>query len=174
MTNGANHSSDEDGKTMTKTAKNAAVESTYFASIQRAFENVQGKIEVPAAARDFVKRTASSAKDRAETVHTGAANATDSVEKFATSFVGGYANFTRGLLDATLANVQHALATVEKVAGAQSINEAVQIQADFVRENARANFERVRDAADTAKSVVTEGAKTAQAEFSNFYGQKTA
>ena len=159
---------------MTKTAKTPAAESTYFASVQKAIENVQGKLEVPAAARDFVKRTASSAKDRAETVHTGAANATNTVEKFATSFVGGYANLTRGLLDATLANVQHALSTVEKVAGAQSINEAVQIQADFVRENARANFDRVRDAADTAKSVVTEGAKNAQAEFSKFYGQKAA
>ena len=40
---------------------------------------------------------------------------TDGAEKLATSFVGGYANFTRGLLDMTLANVQHALATVEKV-----------------------------------------------------------
>jgi hypothetical protein len=159
---------------MTKTAKTPAAESTYFASVQKAIENVQGKIEVPAAARDFVKRTASSAKDRAETVHTGAANATATVEKFATSFVGGYANFTRGLLDATLANVQHALNTVEKVAGAQSLNEAVQIQADFVRENARANFDRVRNAADTAKSVVTEGAKTAQVEFSKLYGQKAA
>ena len=160
---------------MTKTtAKTAAPETNYFASIQQAFENVQGKFEVPASARDFVKRTASSVKEGAETAHSRGAEATHSVEKFATSLVGGYASFTRGLLDATLANVQHAVSTVEKVAGAQSINEAVQIQTDFVRESARANFERVRTVADTAKSVVTEGAKNAQAEFSKFYGQKAA
>ena len=33
-------------------------------------------------------------------------------------FVGGYANFARGLLDMTLANVQHTLSTVEKSHGA--------------------------------------------------------
>ncbi len=160
---------------MTKTtAKTATPDTNYFASVQQAFENVQGNFEVPATARDFVKRTASSVKEGAETAHTRAAEATKSAEKFAASFVGGYASFTRGLLDATLANVQHAVSTAEKVAGAQSINEAFQIQADFVRESARANFERVRTVADTAKSVVTEGAKNAQAEFSKFSGQKAA
>jgi hypothetical protein len=160
---------------MTKTtAKTAIPGSNYFASIQQAFESAQSKVEVPAVARDFVKRTASSAKDRVETVHARAADAAKTGEKFAASLLGGYASVTRGLLDATLANVQHALSTVEKVAGAQSINEAVQIHADFVRENARANFDRVRVAADTVKSVVTEGAESAQAEFSKFYGQQAA
>ena len=163
---------------MTKnTAKSApAATNGYFASVREAIDTVQSKIEVPAAARDFVKRTASSAKDRAETVHQSAENATNSVEKFATSFVGGYANFTRGLLDMTLANVQHSLSTVEKLAAAKSVSEAVQVQTDFVRENARANFERVRGAADTAKSVVTEGAKNVQAEIAKIYnyGQKAA
>jgi hypothetical protein len=159
-------------KAMTKTT--ATQDSNYFASIQQAFENAQGKFDVPAAARDFMKRTASSAKDGAEKVHTKAADASKTAEQFATSLMGGYASFTRGLLDATLANVQHALSTVEKVAGAQSINEAVQINTDFVRENARANFERVRVAADTVKSVVTEGAEKAQAQFSKFYGQQAA
>ena len=158
---------------MTKTNEKTAAPA-FFASMQQAFENIQGKLEVPAAALDIVKRTASSAKDGADTVHARAADATHAAEKFALSVVGNYATFTRGLMDATLANVQHALSTFEKVAGAQSINEAVQIQTDFVRENARANFDRVRIAADTAKSVVTEGAESAQAEFSKFYGQQAA
>ena len=77
-----------------------------------------------------------------------AAKATEGAEKFATSLVGGYANFTRSLLDISLANVQHTLATVEKLAGARSLNEAVEVQADFVRESARANVERIRNAAN--------------------------
>src|SRR5262245_37913174 len=120
-------------KPMTKTtAKTATPGYDYFAPIQQACEKVQTKIKVTAAARDLVKRTVSSASDSAATAHTKAADATKSAEKFATSLMGGYASFTRGLLDATLANVQHALSTVEKVAGAQSINEAVQINVDFV------------------------------------------
>ncbi len=160
---------------MTKTAAKttATPASGYAASIQNAIDNVS-KLEVPAAARDFVTRTASSAKERAESVHTGATNATASAEKFATSVVGGYANLTRGLLDMTLANVQHTLATVEKIAAAKSVNEAVQLQADFVRENARANFDRIRGAAETARTTVTEGAQAVQAEFSKFYGKKAA
>jgi hypothetical protein len=157
---------------MTKTAaktKTVADNSGILESVKSAYESVTSKMEVPAAARDFVVRTASTAKERAETVHETAANLTEGAEKLATRVIGGYANFTRGLLDMTLANVQHTLATVEKLAGVKSINEAVQVQADFVRENARANFDRVRDAAETARSVVTEGAKTVQAEISRIY-----
>ncbi len=155
---------------MTKTtAKTNSAAASYFDQIQQAFENVQSKVEVPAAARDFVKRGASTAKERAESVHAGVAKLTGGAEKVATSFVGGYANFARGLLDMTLANVQHTLATVEKVAGAQSFNEAIQIQADFVRENASANLERVRGAAETARTTVLDGAKTVQAELSKLY-----
>lgn len=156
---------------MTKTTakKTVAENSSILETVKSAYESVQSKMEVPAAARDFVKRTASTAQERAESVHETAANFTNTAEKFTNRLVGGYANLTRGLLDMTLANVQHSLATVEKLAGVKSINEAVQVQADFVRENARANFERVRDAADTAKSVVTAGAKTVQAEIAKIY-----
>jgi hypothetical protein len=159
---------------MTKTAAKTAAASSYAAPIQNAIDNVQAKLEVPVAARDFVKRTASSAKERAESVHSSAANAADSVEKFATSIVGSYATLTRGLLDMSLANVQHSLTTLEKLAAAKSINEAVQLQADFVRDNARANFERIRDAAETARTIATEGAQSVQAEIFNFYGKKAA
>lgn len=152
---------------MTKKTTSAAA--GYFDQIKQTFDSVQSKIEVPAAARDFVKRGASTAKERAESVHAGAAKLTDGVEKIASSFVGGYANFARGLLDMTLANVQHGLSTVEKIAGAKSLTEAVQIQADFVRENASANMERVRGAADTVKTTVVDGAKTVQAEFAKIY-----
>ena len=99
-----------------------------------------------------------------------AAKATEGAEKFATSLVGGYANFTRSLLDISLANVQHGLATVDKLAGARSLNDAVEVQADFVRESTRANVERIRNAAQSVKSVVADGAKTVQAEISKIYG----
>jgi hypothetical protein len=168
MVNGVNHGSEPRMEnTMTKTSKPA---SAAFQQISDAIDSVNKKIEVPAAARDFVKRNASSTKERAETIHATAAKATEGVEKLATSLVGGYASFTRSLLDISLANVQHTLATVEKLAGVRSLGEAVEVQADFVREGARANIERIRSAADSAKSVVADGAKTVQAEISKIYG----
>jgi hypothetical protein len=156
---------------MAKTAKTASVANDTMSSISEVIETVQSKMEVPAAARDFVKRTAATAQERAETVHTGIATATTKVENFATAIVGGYANFARGLVDASLSNVQHALSTVEKVAGAKSLNEVVQIQADYVRESAKANFDRVKNAAEIARTTVVDGAKTVQSEISLMYSK---
>jgi hypothetical protein len=156
---------------MAKTAKTACVANDTMSSISEVIETVQSKMEVPAAARDFVKRTAATAQERAETVHTGFATATTKVENLATAFVGGYANFARGLVDASLSNVQHALSTVEKVAGAKSLNEVVQIQADYVRESAKANFDRVKNAAEIARTTVVDGAKTVQSEISAMYSK---
>jgi hypothetical protein len=145
-----------------------------FEQIQDTIETVQKRLEVPAAAREFVQRSAATAKERAESVHTGASNVTASVEKAMTSLVGGYAGLTRGLIDVTYANVKHALETVEKVAQAQTLGEAVKIQADYVRENARANYDRVREAAEKARTSLADGAKTVQAELSGLYGRKAA
>lgn len=151
------------------TKKNAAPASNYFASVTEALENVQSKIEVPAAARDFVMKGASTAKERVETAHEGALKFANGAEKVAASFVGGYANFARGLIDATVANVQHTLNTVEKVAGAKSINEAVTIQVEAARESATANMDRARSVAETVRAAVTEGGKEVQAQFSKLY-----
>lgn len=159
---------------MAKTTKTASAAQDPMAAMSEAFETVQAKMEVPAAARDFVKRTAATAQERAETMHDGLATATTKAESLATAFIGGYASFARGLVNASLANVQHALTTVEKVAGAASLNEAVQIQADYVRESARANFERVKDAAEIARTTVVDGARTLQSEMADLYTRKAA
>lgn len=151
------------------TKKNAAPASNYFATVTEALDKVQSKIEVPAAARDFIKKGASAAKDRVETAHEGALKFANGAEKLAVSFIGGYANFNRGLIDATVANVQHALNTVEKVAAAKSLNEAVTIQVEAARESANANMERARSVAESARTAVTEGAKEVQAQISKLY-----
>ena len=56
---------------MTKTAKTAKTAETAAAATaaESVLETIQNKIEVPAAAREFVARNAASAKERAETVH---------------------------------------------------------------------------------------------------------
>lgn len=161
---------------MTKKTTAAADASTYMDSVKETIETVQSKMEVPAAAREFVQRAAATVKERAASVHTGANDVATGAERLATSFVGGYANFVRGVVDATFANVQHALDTVEKVAGAKTVNEAAQVQADFVRESAKANYERVRSAAETARTVITDGAGQVQAELAklNPYAKKAA
>ena len=150
----------------TKTTRQAAA----ARQISDAIDSVSKKIEIPAAARDFVKQTASTANERAVTIHASAAKVTEGAEKLATALVGGYAGFTRSLLDISLANLQHTLATLEKLAGVRSLNEAVEVQSDFVREAARANVERIGNATQSVKTVVADGAKTVQAEILGIYG----
>ena len=155
---------------MTRTTKTTRPATAATRKISDAIDSVSKTIEIPAAARDLVKRTASTANERAVNVHATAAKATEGAEKFATALVGGYAGFTRSLLDISLANLQHTLATVEKLAGVRSLNEAVEVQSDFVREAARANVERIGNATQSVKTVVADGAKTVQAEILGIYG----
>lgn len=158
-----------------KSATNTAAAS-YVDQIREAVDGIQSRVEVPAAAREFVQRTAATVKERAESVHQGANDVATSAEKLATAFVGGYANFTRGLIDATFANVQHAFSTVERLAAAKTLSEAVQVQADYVRDNVKANYERVRSAAETARVTAAEGAEKVREELSrlNPYAKKAA
>lgn len=152
---------------MAKTAEKTNA-NTYFDQIKQTFDGFQNKMEVPAAARDFVKNGAEKTATGADKVHATSIKLVDGAEKLTSKLVGGYANFVRGALDLTLANVKASLNTLEKVAGAKSVSEAVQIQADFVRENTVANLEKVREAAETVRLAAVDGFKTAQAEVKDF------
>ena len=149
----------------TRTTRPAAAK-----QVSDAVDSVSKNIELPAAARAFVKRTASAANDRAVNIHATAAKTAAGAEALATALVGGYAGFTRSLLDISLANLQHSLTTIEKLAGVRSLNEAVEVQSDFVRESARVNVERIANATQSVKTVVADGAKTVQAEIFGIYG----
>lgn len=151
---------------MTQNSNQTAAQTTApFTQVFEAITNATRKIEVPEAARDFVKRTAVNAKERAVEAHEGATNATVSVEKALTSIVNGGAAITRSFLQAGHDNLVATLATVEKIAAAQSPNEALQIQIDFARENTQANVERLREAAEVVRAKLSEGAEVVRAEI---------
>lgn len=146
---------------MTKTKTQQAA-SSYMDGFTRAFDDMGAKIQVPEAARDFVRSQASSAAQRAGDMHRQAASFTDQAKMMFGPFAGSYETITRSMLDATLANTQHYLATVEKLADANSVSEALNIQTDYVREAAAANMERVRGATDQAKTLMADNAKIVQ------------
>ena len=153
---------------MARTSKTAAD------TMSEAFESVNAKMEIPAAARDFVKRGAAAAQERTAELHESLSGATARAENLATAAVTDYADFTRAIFGACLANMRHALTTVEKVAGATSFGEAVQIQSDFVRESAAANYERAREAAEAVRARFADGAKSFQDEVSTLVARKAA
>ena len=59
------------------------------------------------------------------------------------------------MADATHANVNHALSTVEKTAKATSLTEAAQVQVDFYREATAANYDRARNAFEATRDAVS-------------------
>lgn len=157
-----------------ETEKLAAVANDYVATVTKTFEDFQKQVEVPAAVRELMKNSAGTAKVRAGEFQDGAYKVADGTEQFLNALVGGYVKFARGGVDATFANVGHALDTVEKIAAAKSVNEAVQLQADFVRDNARANYDRMSVAAENLRTAMADNAKKVQDEFDKLYGGKAA
>lgn len=119
-------------------------------------------LDVPAAARDFVAGQAATAQARVEDARKGATELNAQAGNAAMSLAGTYAGFAKTMIDISAANAGHALSAAEKLATAKTLPEAMQIQADFVRDSASANFDRFREMTDTARQTASELAATTQ------------
>lgn len=158
---------DKTSKAKTQSADAQTAETTAFAPVAQIMETLksaQEKIQVPAAARDFVKRNAETAKARAADAEKGALNATATVEKALVAVVGAGASVSRGVIDATIANVNLTLGGIQSLADASCPSDAAQRYVAFVREFGQANIVRAQDAFNTVRQVATDGAKALQAE----------
>jgi phasin len=125
-----------------------------FAPISDAFKNLQN-VEVPEAARDFVKRAAGTAKDRAADLHTGSEKVTAVIEAAANNSVSETAKISRSIQQAFYQDAEAFFNGIDKLASAKSITEAFQIQSDLVRAHgetlvarAKSTSEYVRQAGD--------------------------
>ncbi len=146
-------------KTRTKTQQSASSINTTFAP---AFDGVDAKIELPEATRDFVRSQAAAASERANHMHQQAASVAEQAKVIYGPFAGSYERITRSVLDATLDNTKQYLTAVEKLADANSVSEALSIQADFVQKAASSYMERFLGAADQAKTLMADNVKVVQ------------
>jgi hypothetical protein len=152
-----------------KTAAQAT--DTVFAPVNQILETLKGaqeKIQVPTAAREFVKRNAETAKARVADAEQNAINATASVEKALVAVVGAGASLSRGVIDATIANVNLTIGGVQSMADASCPQDAAKRYVDFVKEFGQSNMVRAQDAFNTVRQVATDGAKALQAEAGKF------
>ncbi|MCO6390476.1 hypothetical protein GTW25_05470 [Aliihoeflea aestuarii] len=143
----------------TKTDQTAA---SFFNGFTRTFDELGATVQIPEATRDFVRSQAVAASTRAEEAHKQFVSFADQAKSMFGPFAGSYSTVTRSMLDVTLANTQHYFATVEKLADANSFGDAVSIQSDYVREATSANIERIRGAAEQAKTLMSENTKIVQ------------
>jgi phasin len=155
----------------TTTATNSVLENVKqaFAPVTDAFKN----LEVPEAARDFVKKTANTAKDRAADLHAGSEKVTAAIETAVSGSVTEAAKISRNIQQAIYQDAEAFFAGIDKLASATSLNEAVQIQSDMVRARGEVFMSRAKSTTEYLGKLVADGAKTAQDNLSKVY-TKTA
>jgi phasin len=143
-----------------------------FAPVTEAFTKLQN-LEVPEAAREFVKKQAETAKERAADLYAGSEKATDAFETAVTGSVSEAAKITRNIQQAIYQDAEAFFAGIDKLASAKSINEAVQIQSDMLRARGEVLVSRAKASTEYLGKLVADGAKTAQDNFAKVYN-KTA
>ena len=143
-----------------------------FAPVTEAFKNIQN-LEVPEAAREFVKKTAGTAKERAADFYAGSEKATAVIETAVANSVSEAAKISRNIQQALYQDAEAFFAGIDKLASAKSLNEAVQIQSDMVRARGEVLVSRAKSTTEYLGQLVADGAKTAQDNFAKVYN-KTA
>ena len=139
-----------------------------FAPVTEAIKNFQN-VEVPEAAREFVKKTANTAKERAADVYAGSEKVTAAVETAVADSISEAAKISRNIQQAMYQDAEAFFAGIDKLASAKSINEAVQIQSDFARARGEVLVSRAKSTAEYLGKLAANGAKTAQENFAKVY-----
>ena len=139
-----------------------------FAPVTEALKNLQN-MEVPEAAREFVKKTAGTAKERAADLHAGSEKVTAAIETAVAGSVSEAAKISRNIQQAIYQDTETFFAGIDKLASAKSLNEAVQIQSDMVRASGEAFVSRAKSTTEYLGKLVADGAKTAQDNLSKVY-----
>ena len=143
-----------------------------FAPVTEAFKNFQN-MEVPEAAREWVKKTASTAKERAADVYAGSEKVTAALETAVADSVTEAAKISRNIQQAMYQDAEAFLAGIDRLASAKSLNEAVQIQSDLARARGEVFISRAKSATEYLGKLVANGAKSAQDNLAKVYN-KTA
>jgi len=145
---------------------------TAFEGFKDAFKNIQN-LEVPEAAREFVKKSANTAKDRAAEVFAGSERVTAAVENAVTESVTEAGKISRNIQQAIYEDAEAFFSGIDKLASAKSFSEAVEIQSSLLRARGEALVSRAKATTDYLGKLAANGAKSAQDNFAKVYN-KTA
>jgi phasin len=143
-----------------------------FAPVTEALKNFQG-MEVPEVARDFVKRTANTAKERTSDFYAGSEKVTAAIETAVAESVSEAAKISRNIQQALYQDAEAFFAGIDKLASAKTVTEAVQIQSELARERGEALISRAKSSTEYLGKLVANGAKTVQDNLAKAY-TKTA
>jgi hypothetical protein len=120
-------------------------------------DGFQNKFEVPETAREFVKRSAATAKDRSTDLHTGAIKVTDAVEKALVNAVNGIADVNRKTVEALYQDAHSLFAAIDNLGDAQSFSQANKVYVDYLRQQTKVSVARAEATASFASTAASEG-----------------
>jgi phasin len=143
-----------------------------FAPVTEAFTKFQN-LEVPEAAREFVKKQAETAKVRAADLHAGSEKVTSVIESAVAGSVSEAAKISRNIQQAIYQDAEAFFSGIDRLASAKSLSEAAQIQSELARASGEVFVSRAKATTEYLGKLVADGAKTAQDNFAKVYN-KTA
>ena len=111
-------------------------------------------------AREFVKRSTSSAKERTDSAFNSSKQYNADLENLLVRAARGYVNILGNFAEAAYVNVNRGIEAAEKLADAKSLSEAMEIQSTYVREQSTCSMNNARSAMEYMRDVVTEGGET--------------
>lgn len=138
---------------------------TAFAPMTGALKNFPN-VEVPEAARDFVKKAVGTAKDRTAELRTGSEKVASVIEDTVAGSLSETAKMSRNIQQAVYDDAHALFSGIDKLASAKTINEAVTIQSDLLRAQGEVLTARTKAATEYFGKLFADGAKTAQENFS--------
>jgi hypothetical protein len=127
---------------------------------------VDAKMEVPQAAREFVKRAASAAKERAADARVGVEEVTAAIENAAGGSVNETAKIGRAIQNAVYEEVDALLEGIEHLASAKSFGVAFHMQSNYFHGRAAATAARGCAIVNYVSELVLEAAKFANKKSS--------
>lgn len=140
-----------------------------FAPVTEALKTLQ-TANVPEGAREFVKQTVSTAKERAAGAFAESEKVTAAIETAVVGGVSEAAKLGRTVSQAFHEDTEAFFDGIGRLAAAKSFSEAVQIQGELVRARSEAALSRAKSASEYVGRLVTEGAKTVQDNFAKATG----
>jgi len=140
-----------------------------FAPVTEALKSFQ-TTNVPEGAREFVKQTVSTAKERAATAFAESEKVTAAMETAVVGGIGEAAKLGRNIQQAIHQDTEAFFDGIGRLASATSLSEAVQIQSELARERGEALISRAKSASEYVGKLVADGAKTVQDNFAKATG----
>ena len=145
---------------MTKKTENTAKAAVNETMSDVAAEGSKIADRVAEGAREIVKRTTSTAKERAENVFETTKEYNAGLENMLVRAARGYTNILGNIAEAAFVNVNRGITAAEKLAEAKSLSEAMKTHNEYVREQTTCSLNNARSAFEYVRDVVAENGET--------------